>query len=224
MRQAETILAFGDSIAKGYGAPFKEGWMQRLLRHFAAAHNFVDSKAVYYDQTTAGENAAKFAGRAAFVASEDNLYNWPQRRTLSIVSLGLNEPSANVRAGRGPNDLDTFAGSFAVGVRALLNIGDVMYVGSCPPDVLHITDGDESDAARRRDSFIRFENAACEIVASQAARAGRRYGIVPLYELLESDQLYGWADHVHPDDDSHEVVYGIVKPVFDDLSGLNQSL
>jgi lysophospholipase L1-like esterase len=219
MKHAETILAFGDSHARGYGAPARRGWLQRLREDYLGV-NAANRQADFHDLTVAGEHAGAFVLRAAFAAVPQALLHVEGRRTVSIVSLGFMEVFTNMRAGRNPNDTTKFVSEFTQGVQFLLGLGDIVYVGVPPPDTLRLARGEESAAQESRTALVAIESLAAIITAQEAARAGRRYGIVQTYELLERDENFECApDGTHPNAQGHAVIYELARPVFNNLVG-----
>jgi len=218
--RVETVFCFGDSNAAGCGATGRRGWLQRMgeLYYDLNGDNARSQQmANVYHLAFPGATAETFLNQVQ--SGEASLRYRPGKETLSVVAVGAQDISVNLD-NTGPREVGTYIKYMANAVGELLALGDVLYVGIPSPDWPFVEravrqKGFDGDV---RDIVSAYESTTAELVATMAAHAGRRYGVVPLLDLTAMDPQYAVSiDHIHPDNNGHDVIYGLVEPVFKDM-------
>jgi lysophospholipase L1-like esterase len=220
-----TVLGFGDSIAAGCGSPHKYGWMQRLRDRYYA-HNTdypAASKAWFHELAVPGMTAEHLV--EGITQGEASRRYRADASTLSIVSLGGQQPSVDIRE-KSELDLPEFALQIGAVASHLYDIGDVLYVGVPAPNVQRLKAVRGAVLDRYTDAEIGGVLRTYEAVAIDALREAappdRNFRAVPLFDATHENPDYGiHPDAVHPDDRGHHFIYEHVRPYFDELVGIS---
>ncbi|MEK7152388.1 MAG: SGNH/GDSL hydrolase family protein [Patescibacteria group bacterium] len=225
----DIVFGWGDSIAKGFGADFKQGWMQRLEAAYYDTNR--RPQATFYNLSVPGETCESFYRRVQNEASsrQGTSLRGEKRHCLSVVSLGGQDIFTDVAQGRDPAEVRHVRKFFVPAVQTLLKLGDVLYVG-IPP----------CNEERIRQRFARLYNASLEginrriwtqeaLLDYMVGYSARVTGPQRAYEAVSLMNEGGTPDNIvvrpelispdgeHPNQAGHDWIYRRTLPVFNQL-------
>jgi hypothetical protein len=219
----ERVAVVGPSHTLGIGTPDKRGWIQMLHEHYDALNGDVEPGArhprIFYElgayamQAKHLETIIKPEIDLRFCLPNENGDYDPTKR-LAIVMIGGNESWVQTKTGNSLVAPAEFRQRVANIAGKLAGRGQVLYVGTLPPDEKKCSDFWNTDTPPQLASRIEFENIGIEEFTAIGAR------IVPLAANAAASRDFMASiakDGTHVGAVGELWIYDQVRPTFDEM-------